>query len=85
MLPLTPASGLIRSTEFVQQEWNEKLASIIDSLQSGWAGILRLNQALFDPKSSYDFFSQSNFDSTTYLDNGMSRTWALAYAGGLQS
>ncbi|CDO95857.1 unnamed protein product [Kluyveromyces dobzhanskii CBS 2104] len=84
MLPLTPASGLIRSTKFVEQEWEQKLAPIIDDLQSGWAGILRLNEALYDPATSYAFFAQDDFQTSLYLDNGMSRTWALAFAGGLQ-
>lgn len=83
MLPLTAASGLIRSTAFVREEWDQKLSPIIDSVQSGWTGILRLNQALFDPQSAYDFFAQDGFSSSTYLDNGMSRTWALAFTGGL--
>lgn len=84
MLPLTAASGLIRSTKFVQQEWEQKLGPIIDSVQSGWTGILRLNQALYDAATSYEFFAQDDFQTSLYLDNGMSRTWALAFAGGLQ-
>ncbi|CAI4052337.1 hypothetical protein SUVZ_14G3870 [Saccharomyces uvarum] len=83
MLPITPVSSNIRLESFVSEEWQTKISPIISSLKSGWAGILRLNQALFDPVNSYAFFSDSDFDSTTYLDNGMSRTWALAFSGGL--
>lgn len=83
MLPITPVSGQIRQPEFVKEEWNEKLSPIIGSLNNGWAGILRLNQALFDPVSSYTFFSDENFNSGLLLDNGMSRTWSLAFSGGL--
>ncbi|KOG97216.1 endo-1,3(4)-beta-glucanase DI49_4799 [Saccharomyces eubayanus] len=83
MLPITPVSSNIRSESFVSEEWQTKISPIIASLESGWAGILRLNQALFDPVDSYTFFSDSDFDSATYLDNGMSRTWALAFSGGL--
>ena len=83
MLPITPVSSNIRLESFVSEEWQTKISPIISSLESGWAGILRLNQALFDPVDSYAFFSASDFDSTTYLDNGMSRTWALAFSGGL--
>ncbi|EJS41884.1 dse4p [Saccharomyces arboricola H-6] len=83
MLPITPVSSNIRSETFVEEEWQTKIAPIIGSIESGWTGILRLNQALFDPVDSYAFFSDSSFDSTTYLDNGMSRTWALAFSGGL--
>lgn len=83
MLPITPASSEIRQPTFVSEEWSSKLSSIVDSLDSGWEGILRLNQALFDPLDSYNFFSASDFDSSTLLDDGMSRTWSLAFSGGL--
>lgn len=83
MLPITPVSGQIRQAAFVKEEWQEKLASIVDTLNSGWTGILKLNQALFDPAESYAFFSDPSFDSNRLLDNGMSRTWSLAFSGGL--
>lgn len=82
MIPITPASGLIRSPTFVQQEWEEKLVAIIDSLDGGWAGILRSNQALFDPVGAYNWFSQSDFQQA-WLDGGASRTWYLALSAGL--
>lgn len=83
MLPITPVSSNIRPESFVKEEWQTKISPIIGSLQSGWTGILKLNQALFDPVDSYAFFSDLNFDSSVYLDNGMSRTWSLAFSGGL--
>lgn len=82
MIPLTPASTLMRNSQFVQQEWTELLAPIVGSLDSGWRGILQANQALFDPQSSYNFFSQDGFQ-TEWLDNGASRTWYLAWSAGL--
>lgn len=83
MLPITPVSSQIRREAFVQQEWEEKISPIIASLESSWCGILMLNEALFDPASSYSFFSNDDLDWDTYLDNGMSRTWSLAFSGGL--
>lgn len=82
MLPITPASSLIRESAFVSEEWSEKLSPIVDSLNSGWAGILRLNQALINPASSYSFFSSPDF-SNNYLDNGQSLTWCLAFSAGV--
>ncbi|GMM35457.1 endo-1,3(4)-beta-glucanase [Saccharomycopsis crataegensis] len=82
MLPLTPVSSEMRGPTFAEEEWNDYLSSIIDGLDSGWTGILRLNQALFNPSSSYEFFSQSDF-STKWLDDGQSRTWCLAFSGAL--
>ncbi|ODV97962.1 hypothetical protein PACTADRAFT_37638, partial [Pachysolen tannophilus NRRL Y-2460] len=82
MLPITPISSYIRSPTFVEQEWTEKLASIIDNVTDGWRGILMLNVALYDPETSYNFFNGSSF-STNYLDDGMSKTWSLAYGAGV--
>ncbi|KAL6926042.1 hypothetical protein ACO0SA_000652 [Hanseniaspora valbyensis] len=81
MLPLTPLSGQMRSEVFVTEEWDDILAADIDSASGGWRGILRLNQALIDPNTSYAFFSAS--DASDYLDDGMSLTWSLAFSGGL--
>ena len=81
MLPITPSSSLVRKTSYVQEEWKDQIAGFIDNVDSGWTGILRLNQALFDPKSSYEFFASNNWDDK-WLDNGQSRTWSLAFAAG---
>lgn len=82
MLPVTPASGLIRDPSFVKEEWESQISTFVDTVDSGWSGILLLNKAIIDPKSSYQFFSSENFNSKN-LDNGQSRTWCLAYSGGL--
>lgn len=82
MLPITPASAIIRGQTFVSQEWNEQVATFIDNVTDGWLGVLRMNQALFDASSSYNFFSDSRFLYAN-LDNGQSRSWALAYAAGV--
>jgi Predicted glycosyl hydrolase len=82
MLPITPASSLVRIPEFVKQEWEQRVTSFIDRADGGWKGILKLNQALYDAASSYKFFSDPEFDMS-YLDNGQSRTWSLAFSGGV--
>ncbi|SCV01710.1 LANO_0F13146g1_1 [Lachancea nothofagi CBS 11611] len=82
MLPITPVSSEIRTPAFVQQEWEGTLSGVAAELSDGWQGLLMLNQALYDPSGSYDFFSAADF-SDNCLDSGMSRTWALAFSGGL--
>lgn len=82
MLPISPASSLIRGPTFVQQEWEEQISKFVGDVNSGWLGILKLNQALYDAKSSYEFFSSDNWNQN-YLDNGQSRTWSLAFSGGI--
>lgn len=82
MIPVTPVSSYLRTPTFVQQEWEQVLDPVIDNVNSGWLGILRSNQALYDPKSAYEFFSQDNFDQT-WLDGGASLTWYLAFSAGV--
>ncbi|KAK6197925.1 uncharacterized protein RJT21DRAFT_109563 [Scheffersomyces amazonensis] len=82
MLPIMGASSFIRGPTFVQQEWDEILASIINGVPDGWKGILMLNVALYDPTTAYNFFNSSSF-SDAYLDNGQSLTWSLAYCAGV--
>ncbi|KAI3404229.2 ACF2 [Candida oxycetoniae] len=82
MLPTTPISGYIRSPKFCKEEWDQKLAGIIDRIPDGWKGILMLNKALFDPKSSYEWFARRDWQPDQ-IDNGMSRTWSLAYTSAL--
>ncbi len=84
MIPVTPISSLIRGPTFVKQEWDSIISSMVDTLDSGWRGILKLNQALYDPETSWSFFTQDNFNSN-WLDNGASLTWCLAYVAGLKS
>ncbi|GMF78150.1 unnamed protein product [[Candida] boidinii] len=83
MIPITPASSFIRNNKFVKEEWYEKkLNGISSSIDDGWKGILMLNLAIIGPETSWNFFSAFNFDDK-WLDNGMSRTWALVYCAGL--
>lgn len=82
MLPITPASSLIRGQTFVSQEWTSILSLIVGGLTSGWAGILRLNEALYDATTSYSYFSSPLF-SMSYLDGGQSLTWSLAFSAAI--
>lgn len=82
MIPLTPVSSFVRSPDFVKQEWDSIISKIVDGVDDGWKGILKLNQALYDPKQSFEFFTSPNF-KPQWLDPGMSRAWAIALAGGI--
>lgn len=82
MLPITAASSSIRIPSYVQEEWQDQVSTFIDNVDSGWTGILRLNQAIIDAQSSYEFFSSDSW-SNRYLDNGQSRTWSLAFSAGV--
>lgn len=83
MIPLTPISNFVRSTKFVNEEWNEMaLGNLANSIDGGWKGLLMLNSAIIDPSNAWNFFAQPQFDYS-WLDNGMSRTWSLAYCAGM--
>lgn len=86
MLPLMPMSSLIRTPEFVQQEWTAYgMGNYSATLTSGWRGILMANLALIDAETSYAFFSNASGDfQTTMLDGGASQTWYLAWAAALR-
>lgn len=82
MIPVTSVSSYIRGARFVAEEWDQKLQAVVDSLQDGWRGILMMNRALSNPAESLAFFQAEAFD-TRWLDPGMSRSWALAYAASM--
>lgn len=50
-------------------------------VDGGWKGVLFANLALIDPKASWEFFAQKEFNYT-WIDGGASRTWYLAHAAG---
>jgi endo-1,3(4)-beta-glucanase len=85
MIPLNPSSALTRTKQFVQEEWSTYFANgaadPASNVAGGWRGILYANLAIVDPRTSWDFFAQPNFDNS-WLDGGASRTWYLAYAAG---
>lgn len=81
MIPLTPISSFIRSKSFVSAEWAAKLKSIVGSVNSGWRGILMANLAISDTTTAWSFFT--NGFSSSWLDDGASLTWYLAFVAGM--
>lgn len=82
MLPITPISSYIRGLKYVKEEWDAKLAGIVDRIPDGWRGILKLNYGLYDPRASWKWFSRNDWQDQL-IDGGMSRTWSLAYLAGI--
>lgn len=79
MVPVTSVSSYIRGPSFVAEEWSSVLAPIVGGVTDGWRGILMQNLALSNPGASLEFFAGPEY-LDSYLDGGMSRSWALAYA-----
>jgi endo-1,3(4)-beta-glucanase len=83
MIPINPISAYIRTSTFVQEEWNTYFANRDPySIDDGWRGILMADLAIIDPITSWKFFNNASFDYAT-LDGGASLTWYLTYAAGL--
>ncbi|TGZ80596.1 glycoside hydrolase [Ascodesmis nigricans] len=82
MLPLTAISPYIRSSTFVQQEWNVYWpgGTAVEALTDGWKGVLWANWALFDPVKSHEMFRRVDWVNS-WLDGGASRAWYLSFAG----
>lgn len=85
MLPLIPASSLIRTKKFVREEWEAFFrpggAEPVDKVPNFWRGVIMANLALIEPRKSWDFFVRKDWRDE-WLDNGQSRTWSLAMAAG---
>ena len=82
MLPLNPSTALTRQPRFITEEWdtyfNRSSPYPASTIAGGWRGILYGNLACVDPRQSWEFFAQRDFDGS-WLDGGASRTWYLAF------
>lgn len=82
MMPLLPSTALVRTQDFVTQEWAKYFSNgRADTVAGGWRGVLYGNLATVQPAQAWAWFSQSGFDST-WLDGGASLTWYMAYSAG---
>ncbi|KAF2432715.1 endo-1,3-beta-glucanase [Tothia fuscella] len=80
MIPISPITSYIRSGTFVSEEWGLYFANRnISAIQNGWSGILMANLATIDPRTSWQFFADPEFD-VVHLDGGASLTWYLTWA-----
>jgi endo-1,3(4)-beta-glucanase len=85
MLPIMAASAYVRRPQFVQQEWNTYFSNgRVDNVTGApWRNLLYANLALIDPATSWNHFSDPNFDYVIGLDSGASWAWYLAFAAGM--
>lgn len=78
MLPLHPMSPYMRGEDFVKREYEKFFRHRIWEVDGGWKGILRANQALYDPKPAWEFFTSGECVPEKCIDNGASITYYLA-------
>ena len=80
MIPVAAHTGFIRPAAFITQEWSTYFDNgRVDSIDSGWKGVIYADYAFVNPKTAWNFFSQANFPND-WLDGGASQTWYLALA-----
>ncbi|KAI8391179.1 endo-1,3(4)-beta-glucanase [Radiomyces spectabilis] len=74
-IPMTPIlADDIRTQQFVQEEWDQRLGPVIDNVHNGWAGVLYLNYALVNPAAAYPKLR------TVDIDDGQTRSYSLYIA-----
>lgn len=82
MIPVHGPTGLTRSKNFIQEEWDAFFGDgKIDSIDNPWKGIAYAQYALVDPAVAWEFFASDSFQDT-WVDGGASRSWWMAYAAG---
>lgn len=64
----------IRTSEFVTQEWEQKLKTVTPTVKSPWAGVLNLNYALINPSDAYPILREVE------MDDGQTRGYSLYIA-----
>ena len=83
MIPILPPSNLARTNKFVKEEWDVFFNNgRIDKINNAWKSVIYANYATIEPKKAWDYFNATTFQAS-WLDGGASRTWYMAYAGGM--
>lgn len=82
MIPVHGPTGLVRSKNFIQEEWDAFFSNgRVDKFDNPWKGIAYAQYALVNPRAAWSFFSSSSFRDN-WIDGGASRSWYMAYAAG---
>lgn len=82
MLPLLPHTPLVRTPEFVREEWETYFSGGREgAITGGWKGVVWGSYATVDPRAAYQFFARDGFEPA-WLDGGASLTWYLCYSAG---
>jgi endo-1,3(4)-beta-glucanase len=75
MIPVSPINQMVRTTEFIQQEWDDILSKepIVTEANAtnAWLSLLLVNAAVVDQEDSLTKLQ----DAT--MDDGLTRSWAL--------
>jgi endo-1,3(4)-beta-glucanase len=79
MLPISPISAYIRSKNFVLEEWETVYHSgTFVAKDNQCIPVLRGNEALIDPKDSFNYFASPDFGRR--LQDGESKAYYLFFS-----
>lgn len=74
MLPVSAVTPIVRTSQFVSEEWTQILSTVASATTSTWQSILYLNYATINKSSAMTTLQ------TATLDEGLSRSWAIYMA-----
>ncbi|KAL0589357.1 hypothetical protein ABG067_002576 [Albugo candida] len=80
MIPITPITDYVRTTNFIREEWNSILSKLpivtTPELTNPWLSLLYANYARVDKVTALKVLQN------VALDDGLSRSWAIYMAAG---
>ncbi|KAF4128126.1 Glycosyl hydrolase family 81 C-terminal domain [Phytophthora infestans] len=75
MIPVSPINAMVRTTKFIQQEWDDILSKQPIVTESNtfnaWLSLLLVNQAAVDQEDALTKLQEAT------MDDGLTRSWAL--------
>ncbi|KAG6615819.1 putative endo-1,3(4)-beta-glucanase [Phytophthora cinnamomi] len=75
MIPVSPINAMVRTTEFIQQEWDDILSKepIVTEANTtnAWLSLLLVNEAAVDQADALPKLKKAT------MDDGLTRSWAL--------
>ncbi|KAE8960038.1 hypothetical protein PF011_g30228, partial [Phytophthora fragariae] len=75
MIPVSPINGLVRTTTFIQEEWDDILSkeAIVtgSDTTNAWLSLLLVNEAAINRSGALSKLV------TATMDDGLTRSWAL--------
>ncbi|CAM9375193.1 unnamed protein product [Ectocarpus sp. 8 AP-2014] len=73
-IPVTAITEFVRDAQFCQEEWDQRLASVVESAEGTWNTVLYMSYATIQKNEAFEKMLTSGTDS------GLKRTWALYWA-----
>ncbi|KAG2517380.1 hypothetical protein JM16_007424 [Phytophthora kernoviae] len=75
MIPVSPINAMVRTTEFIQEEWDDILSkeAIVTEANTtnAWLSLLLVNEAAVDQEDALTKLQEAT------MDDGLTRSWAL--------